>query len=248
MIELIDKEKMHINLDNGFIFGQVVFETILVKEKAIFLQEHMFRMNEGLKRLEIKNTITVNEVEELIDKNNLSNIVLKILVSDTNKIAIIRKISYSLKDYEKGFNLTISTVKKNSTSIYSYIKSSNYFENLFERNKALKRGFNECIFLNEQGFITECSMSNIFWIKDDIIYTSSLKCGLLNGILRTWVLKNYIVIKGEFLLENLLKADGVFITNSIIGVMKVVKINNIEFDGRMVEMINKKYKKYLEEC
>ncbi|MGL5822059.1 MAG: aminotransferase class IV, partial [Sarcina sp.] len=104
MIELIDKEKMHINLDNGFIFGQVVFETILVKEKAIFLQEHMFRMNEGLKRLEIKNTITVNEVEELIDKNNLSNIVLKILVSDTNKIAIIRKISYSLKDYEKGFN------------------------------------------------------------------------------------------------------------------------------------------------
>ncbi|MGL5766315.1 MAG: aminotransferase class IV, partial [Sarcina sp.] len=135
-----------------------------------------------------------------------------------------------------------------STSIYSYIKSSNYFENLFERNKALKRGFNECIFLNEQGFITECSMSNIFWIKDGIIYTSSLKCGLLNGILRTWVLKNYIVIKGEFLLENLLKADGVFITNSIIGVMKVVKINNIEFDGRMVEMINKKYKKYLEEC
>ncbi|MGL4741757.1 MAG: aminotransferase class IV [Sarcina sp.] len=249
MIKFIDKKEVNISLDNGFIFGQVIFETILVKNnKAILLEEHINRMNEGIRKLGIENVISIYEVEELIKKNRLYNIVLKILVSDDNKIAIIREIPYSLNDYKNGYNLTVSTVKKNSTSIYPYIKSSNYFENLLERKKAKEKGFNECIFLNEQNFITECSMSNIFWIKDDIIYTSSLKCGLLNGILRTWVLKNYIVIEGAFLLEDLLKADAVFITNSIMGIMKVVNINNIEFNGQMIDIIDEKYKKYLEDC
>ena len=67
--------------------------------------------------------------------------------------------------------LTVSKVRRNSTSRLCYIKSTCYIENLIEKEEAKKKGFDDVIFLNENGYITETSCANIFIVKNNEIYT-----------------------------------------------------------------------------
>ncbi|MBT2158041.1 aminotransferase class IV [Clostridioides difficile] len=50
-------------------------------------------------------------------------------------------------------------------------KTTNYFENIYTKNIANKTGYNDGIFLNSEGVILECSMSNIFFIKGERVCT-----------------------------------------------------------------------------
>ena len=237
-----------INLDSGYFFSTGIFETILVKDTPIFLSEHIERLNKSIKLLNINQTIDKLDVLNFILENNIKNCVLKIVVSEKNIIATTRKIIYNDKDYNTGFKLKLSSVIRNSTSLLTYIKSTSYSENIIERSKAKELGYDEVLFLNEAGFISECSMSNIFWVKKDIIYTPDIKSGLLNGIIRQWVIDNYDITQEKFKLENILNADEIFITNSVMGIMKVSMIDNIFFKkSSVIENIQKDYKMVLEE-
>ncbi|WP_297439049.1 aminotransferase class IV [uncultured Clostridium sp.] len=237
-----------INLDDGYFFSTGVFETILVKNTPVFLSKHIERLNKSIKLLNIKQTIDKLDVLNFIVENNIKNCVLKIVVSEKNIIATTRKIIYNDKDYNTGFKLKLSSVIRNSTSLLSYIKSTSYSENIIERSKAKELGYDEVLFLNEAGFISECSMSNIFWVKKDIIYTPDIKSGLLNGIIRQWIIENYNITQEKFDLKNILNADEIFITNSVMGIMKVSMIDNIFFEkSSVIENIQKDYKRVLEE-
>ena len=237
-----------INLDDGYFFSTGVFETILVKNTPVFLSAHIERLNKSIKLLNIKQTIDKLDVLNFIVENNIKNCVLKIVVSEKNIIATTRKIIYNDKDYNTGFKLKLSSVIRNSTSLLSYIKSTSYSENIIERSKAKELGYDEVLFLNEAGFISECSMSNIFWVKKDIIYTPDIKSGLLNGIIRQWIIENYNITQEKFDLKNILNADEIFITNSVMGIMKVSMIDNIFFEkSSVIENIQKDYKMVLEE-
>ncbi|HEX3031937.1 MAG TPA: aminotransferase class IV, partial [Bacillota bacterium] len=55
-----------------------------------------------------------------------------------------------------------------------------------------------------------------------------ISCGILNGIVREWILENHQVSEGEYSLEELQQADEVFITNSVMGVMKVNSISGVQ--------------------
>ena len=112
-----------------------------------------------------------------------------------------------------------------------YIKSTNYIENIIEKNKAKEDGFKDVLFLNENGYLSETSCANIFIVKNDKIYTPKVSCGLLNGIIRMWVVKNFPVIETELTLDDLKNADEVFITNSLMGIMQVKKFEDIEYNN-----------------
>ena len=222
--------KENIEIDEGVLFGRGAFETILVKNKPIFFSNHIKRLNNAIEVLSIGEKIDENELLDEIKKYEIKNKALKILVTPKNIVIIERDINYKDEDYKKGFKLKLSKVIRNSTSILTYVKSTNYIENLMENQRAKKEGYNEVIFLNEQGFVTECSTANIFMVKSGVIYTPKLECGLLNGILRDFVINNFSVIEKEITLEELLESDEIFITNSLLGIMKVTLI----FDNRYV--------------
>ena len=222
--------KENIEIDEGVLFGRGAFETILVKNKPIFFSNHIKRLNNAIEVLSIGEKIDENELLDEIKKYEIKNKALKILVTPKNIVITERDINYKDEDYKKGFKLKLSKVIRNSTSILTYVKSTNYIENLMENQRAKKEGYNEVIFLNEQGFVTECSTANIFMVKSGVIYTPKLECGLLNGILRDFVINNFSVIEKEITLEELLESDEIFITNSLLGIMKVTLI----FDNRYV--------------
>lgn len=236
-----------LSLDEGVFFGRGVFETILVKEKPIFFDEHIERLNQGIEVLEIGEKVDKSILKIEIDKLNLKNKALKVLVTPKNLILIDKEIPYSDEDYKKGFKLKLSKVIRNSTSPLTYIKSINYMDNLLENKKAKKEGYNEVIFINEDAFITEGSTSNIFIVKENNIYTPKIECGLLNGTIRKYILKNTNCIEKEFTIEELLNSDEVFITNSLLGIMRVISIEEKIFNKHSItDYIRRKYTKDVE--
>lgn len=239
--------------DDGFYFGRGVFETILLRNgKPILLSYHLKRMNEGLDILGIKKCITEEYVRDQIKDLKYNNVALKIMVSEKNTLFSIRDIPYNKEDYVKGFSVRVSNVLRNETSLNTYIKSFAYYDNIIEKGKAKELGFEETLFLNTKSFITECSTSNIFFINGDKICTPRIKCGILNGTVRRFLLENlnqhYNFEEGNYTIEDLYNAQGIFITNSLLGVMKVNKINEYKIgEHKYIFDIKEKYEKLIKE-
>lgn len=235
-----------IKLDNGVFFGQGVFETILFGEVPYFLDFHINRLKRALEVLEMKPLIEENEILEYINKLGIKNKVLKITVTDKNIILTTRDNTYTKEMYRKGFSLKISKVLRNSTSILPRIKSTNYIENILERRNGAKEGYDDVIFFNEKGYLCETSVSNIFCIKDKKIYTPSCSNGLLNGTIRDWVIKNFDVTECDITIKDLKNMDEVFVTNSLIGIMRIKSIEESQFNKHVITKgISNKYKKHI---
>lgn len=235
-------EKEELKLDNGSYFGQGVFETILWLDKPIFLKEHIERLKEGMEKIGLAPLEEEDELLKFIDSLEVKNKAFKIMVTPLNIVLRVSEIPYKEEDYKKGRNLKISKVLRNSTSILSYIKSSCYIENIIEKRKAVKEGFDDVLFFNENGFLSETSCANIFIIKNNRIFTPKIENGLLRGIIRTWVINNFSVEEGEILYEDLKDADEVFVTNSLMGIMRVNKIEDITYgESSVLDNIINKY-------
>ena len=212
MRKVIYKEDLAI-IDSGLFFGRGVFETILVNANAIFLKEHIDRLNKSILALNLGEEISYEEVYNFIKNNDIKNKALKITVTEKNIIYTLREIKYKNEDYENGFNIRFSEVLRNSTSRIVNFKTLNYLENIIEYEICQKEGFNETIFLNEKGFVAEGCTTNVFIIKDNKIFTPKISCGLLPGIIRGWVISNFEVVEKEITKEELLNSDEIFLTN-----------------------------------
>ncbi|ALF22770.1 aminotransferase class IV [Fusobacterium animalis] len=242
---------MLIELDEGYSFGLGLFETILLyKGKPIFLDEHLARINKSI--VDLGWNIDKLERDEVFqylnnNKNTLEYEVLKMVLSEKNRLFLKREYTYIEKDYQKGFSLNISKVRRNESSIFTFHKTLNYGDNILEKRKSKKLGYDESIFLNSKNQITEGATSNIFVVVEDKIYTPKLSCGLLNGIVRQYIISNYDVIEKKIDIEFLNNADEIFLTNSLFGIMPV---NNLEKKVFKSQKISKEifnyYKKYIE--
>ncbi len=241
---IVNKEK--ITLDSGYFFGRGVFETILVKKNPIFLKEHIERLNQGIRVLELGDEVLIDDILNIINKYSIQNCVLKIAVSEKNIVMETRDNKYKSEDYLKGFSLKLSNINKNSKSRLTYIKSINYLDNILQREEALKIGYDEVLFLNEKGFVTEGSISNIFLIKENKIFTPKVESGLLPGVVRKFIVDEFNVIEKEVILDDLFNADEIFITNSLLGIMGVSKLEDkILSENTITKGIRKKYEEII---
>lgn len=241
----ISYNKDYVKLDGGFYFAQGVFETILIKKEAIFLEEHINRLNKSIDIMNLGEHIDTKFIKNFIKEEKLKNIVLKIVVTEKNIVFSTREIKYSKEDYENGFKIKLSYVLRNPTSRMTYIKSLSYNENLYEYNKANKEGFNEVVFLNIYGNIAEGATSNIFIIKDKKIYTPMISDGILPGVVRNWVIENFKVCEKHLNKKDLYSADEVFITNSVLGIMKVVQFEEKKYNTNVVQKIRSEYEQFI---
>ena len=237
-------------LSLGYQYGYGVFETIkILNGDLIFFKEHIKRLLEGCSKLEINFKYSSKDLwflsKTFLNKTNLKNGSLKLIVSKNKKnsdllITANNKL-YTKSQYEQGFKIKIAPIKKSETSILSTIKSLNYIENIYCLNKVKNEGYDEVIFLNSKNYICEGAISNIFFIKNNKLYTPSLENGVLNGIIRNKIIEickrdSIELIEGNYTIKELVKADAVFLTNSLMNVMPVLKINNLSFK------INDEYK------
>jgi len=255
-------------LDQGLLFGWGVFETLKTYNGKLFLLEkHLQRLEKSAKFLDISNPLTHSEltrgIYQYINDADLQNEVIRITLTKREKgkeniFFTNRSFIYTRDDYEKGFNAAVASMKRNPESFLYYHKTLNFLENMQNLQNAKKRGFQEALFLNISDHLCEGSISNLFFIKNNTIYTPSVDCGLLPGITREciintvvtpgrWPLDSFQVNEGKYTLNDLLTAEEAFLTNSIMGIMPLTVIENKPVAKGKVGKITKELMKIYEE-
>ena len=228
-------------------YGEGVFETFRYKNKLpVLFDDHINRMTAGANLLQIpfpdKAYITSNIVEALSD-SGIEDAYVKICLFSKGKSLFYEspkdsQLAVIVKEYASNLEssrVKVNSFKRTSTSPIVKVKSLNYLENILARREAISAGFDESLFLNENDEIVECSASNIFWYKENILYTPSAECGLLTGTTRNLIFdcakQNRLDMEeGKFPLNELLAAEHAFITNSLIGCIPVAEIEGAVFD------------------
>jgi 4-amino-4-deoxychorismate lyase len=116
----------------------------------------------------------------------------------------------------------VSTRHLPASTLSPNIKSNNMLPYIAAKLEAKRLGVFEGILLSQEGYLAEGTVSNLFWVKKNIVYTPALSVGILPGVMRKHVIREFQkagrkVVEGFFKPVVLQSADEVFITNSGIG-------------------------------
>ncbi len=123
-------------------------------------------------------------------------------------------------------------------NMLSAVKSSNSLPYIMAGAYANNNGYDDVLMINYNGNITEATSSNVFALKNNIVYTPELESGCLPGVMRAYVIKILNEIGFEYR-EDIIKpnfietADEVFLTNAISGIRWCVAYNNRRFLNRL---------------
>ena len=227
------------SLSPGLVLGQGVFETMRVYQGKLFAFEHHYdRLLRGLNILNLKMPISKRKVNSYIDRllklNTLKNARVRLAVWKNDnrlRISIVCQTWKSIAEnkYKHGVRAIVSSRIRKRTR-WSHIKSLDYklFREAFLEAK--NQGCQEAILLNPRNELVEGSNTNIFFVKNRTLYTPAVKCGCLNGITRQIVLEfaRKMTIPchiGALTLKQILFSDEAFLTNSLIEVMPLTRLN-----------------------
>jgi aminodeoxychorismate lyase len=235
--------------DRGFRFGDSLFETVSFYNKKLFCWElHLKRLELGLKSLKI--IFNTEQLESLaykiINANKIDNGFIRICITrgegsrgylptNAKPPSIIIECNERLPIATEFANLYISDIKKIPVECLPVNqKLSQGLNSTLAKIEASENNCFEALQLTVEGYISECSSANIFWIKDNNLFTPSLNCSALNGTIRQYLINNLnktslTLNEGKFTLEDLKTADEVFITNVSVVIMPVKSIQKQGF-------------------
>ncbi|HWQ40591.1 MAG TPA: aminotransferase class IV [Desulfosporosinus sp.] len=230
--------------DRLALFGFGLFETLLITEKGpLFVDLHWQRMNKGADFLGLKlpaKNQWLKRVQEFIEQTpKIFPYALRITLSGgapeahlpSQLLLYKRLIPYTPAQYALGIRLHVLPSLRNEHSPLTSIKSTNYMENILAKEAAKRNGAEEGLWLNTGGFLSEGTMSNLFLIKGEALYTPALSSGCLPGTRRQIILGlahtlQIPTYEGSYPLSNLLSADEIFMTNALMGIMPVRQIDD----------------------
>lgn len=220
-------------------FGIGVFETIKIKDgHPMFLSLHLDRIFKSINDLDLdikeSRSFIETKIIEYIKCEKINNKALRLTMFDEGYNLSTRDIDYNQDMYNKGFNLCISPITRGDSIIYRH-KTTNYFENIYSKKFAVNNGCDDAIFTDYGGRILECSMSNIFFIKEGKIYTPHERLPILNGTMKRRIMELCVELKinieeCDIKITDIEKFEFCFLSNSLMGAMKVSQINKIKFE------------------
>jgi len=239
--------------DRGFTYGDGLFETVRVVEGRPFrMAQHLERMVRGADFLKIKLPYTPKELQkftnQLIEKNEMPDAILRVMLtrgpgergylpngSGPPTLAMTLHETPALAtDTEAKWSLVTSPYRIPAADALSSFKTMSKILYVMARAEAAERGADEALLVNTNGEAAETATGNLFWVYQDKICTVPTGRGVLPGITRAVVLEicqtlglqtNKRVIKPEALRNS----DGIFITQSALGIVPVS-----DFDGEPI--------------
>ncbi|MCM8778330.1 MAG: aminotransferase class IV [Candidatus Omnitrophica bacterium] len=239
-----------------FDLGANVFETMRAYAGKIFcLKEHLLRLEESARSIQIKLPCSRKELKQKILKeletSKLKDAYIRLSINFLGKIDIlVRPPRIYPKDfYENGVKIiTVPTFKDSLASVFPQAKMGNFLNGILARMEG--GDFFEAILLNRAGFITEGTVSNIFVVKDKVLLTPPLYLGVLPGITRKVVMElasemDIELKETPFTRHELYNVDEIFLTNTSIEIMPVAyvdgrKIKN-NFQQKITYLLRKKF-------
>ncbi len=232
--------------DRGYVFGDGIYEYIRVYDNHPFTANaHFERLLRSAKEIGLELNYTVNGLIELVRELIAANGVVNggVYIQVTRGTAprdhafpmpsVKANITAFTKTYDRPYKLLEEGINAVTTEDIRWlrcdIKSLNLLGNVLAKEYAVKYNAQEAI-QHRGETVTEGSSSNVYAIKDGVIYTHPINNYILNGITRM-VIKEIAQEKGvsfkeeTFTLDFLKNADEVLVSSTSIEVMPVVKLN-----------------------
>lgn len=218
------------------LYGKSIFTTVAVYNFKLFLWEkHWDRLTINAKKIGIEfseytETNVVNSLLEIIERNGFRTGRARLTFYDESPTAIWQNESNGetsfmiqtadFRSVKNILNLTVSPFAVNSKSPLAGVKCGNYLENILAWEDAKAKNFDEAVRLNERGEIVSACLANIFWRKENVLFTPHLETGCLNGTTRQFVLESRWVEETKADLNEVTEADEIFLTSAGIGVVQ----------------------------
>lgn len=244
--EFIDPNKAVIPIDErGHQFGDGVYEVVKVYDSVPFLiDEHLKRLENSAEAIRLKLPYTLEEIRNIIvegiERSGLKD--AEVYFQVTRGIA---PRLHLFPNVPASFSMTVKASRVVSKQSYEdgvavitakderwencHIKSLNLLPNVLAKQNATDQGNFEAI-LVRKGYITEGTSSNVFMVKDDILYTTPLTCNILPGITREAILR---IARNEKInvLEQQISplffkiADEAFISSTSVEILPIRTVN-----------------------
>ena len=268
----VKKANIHV-LNHSLHFASAVFEGIRVyNSKSLFLKDHIDRLFQSAEIMKLKINQSSNQIikitETLIKKNKIKNGYIRPIVfrsshsmsPETENCKTITAIAVwkwgNLFAKSNGIDVNISKYPRLNKKVYPIqAKSSgSYQTSIISRVESKKNNFDDCLMLDLKKNIAETSACNIFWVKNNKVFTSN-EHSILNGITRKAVIKickknNIKIFKGDYNLRHLLSADSAFVTGTAAEIQPIRKLLTKKFNVncKVIKKLEYEYSKLKLDC
>jgi len=247
---ILDETEVHIDpRDRGLLLGDGLFETLLARFGNIaFLDAHIVRLAAGAKILGIPFPESISHLsvacEMLLEANNLADApraALRItltrgsgprgLLPPDNPRPTLMITAATSPTPAPSLTAVLTTPRRNALSPTSRLKALPYLDNLIAREEAHARGADEALMLDTSGHLACASVANIFLWEGERLVTPAEECGILPGVTRAAMLalaerQKIDVTEDMITPERLAQCNGAFLTNSLIGVMPLSRLDD----------------------
>ncbi|MGB5327323.1 MAG: aminotransferase class IV [Gammaproteobacteria bacterium] len=272
--EFFAREQARVSVfDSGFVLGDGVWEGLRVhRGKIAFLDQHLDRLYEGAKALDMEMEVSAAELRErlyrLLEKNSMQDGVhIRLMVSRGIKatpyqdprititpptIVIIPEYKTALPETAlKGIKLFTVHVRRGYPDVQDpKLNSHSKLNCITACIQAAKAGADEALMLDPHGFVATCNSTHFFIVRKGEVWTSSGDY-CLGGITRGNVIalceQNQIPVRQKnFSLTDVYGADEAFVTGTFAGLAPVREIDGrIIGDGERGPMVEKLQQLYL---
>jgi len=229
--------------DRGLLLGDGLFETLLAQDgRLVNFPAHLARMEAGcdvlglpppdadqaralcfaaldeaglaLGRAAVRLTLTAGSGGRGLDRPPIPK-------------PRLRATAAPAPETEGPVHLRLARVRRNEGSPASRLKTLSYLDNLLARREAAPH---EALMLDNAGHLACAAAANLFWVSGGRLLTPALDCGVLPGSIRAAILdwapgQGLEVVEARDGLDALRRAEGVFLTNSLIGVRAVASLD-----------------------
>lgn len=237
-------------VNRSFFYGEGLFETILYRGRTPKLLRHYRRLSESAKYFHMScpdfETFCVKIEEKTKGRKDLYVKVCLLSYGKPRYHEIpqetkLKVFVYRYLPKHDSVSVCVSPFLRHSSDPIVRHKTLNYLFNIMVKRQAVQRGYYDGLILNERGHITECSSANLLILKKGNIYTPHRNSGLLLGTTLQSLMERVKVEETLLTLKDLFDADHIFLTNSLIGVLPISKVEDTIFK------IDNELTKYLQE-
>jgi len=256
--------------DAGLLHGVGLFETMRSYKGQVFrLEDHLERLFRSAEALGLGITQSRERmrdaVGEVLRANGVEEARIRLTVTRGSILAAAEgeqastllvtaspMAGYPAEYYQKGIMVLISKYKQNPDDPIAGHKTINYFPRLLALQQAQRAGAGEAIWFTTGNRLAEGCISNVFLVKEGKLFTPPLDTPVLGGIARKAVLElareeGIECLEGELAIQDLLQAEEVFLTNSIMELMPVCHVERHAVGaGKPGEVYQRLHEKYRE--
>jgi branched-chain amino acid aminotransferase len=244
---LVDIDKACVSVtDSGFLYGAGLFETMRSCGGVIFaLEDHLDRLffSAGALSIDVgydRQYIT-DAIYRVLQANELTDARLRLTLTGgpmsepeelrkpTLVITAARLQPYPAEYYTKGVMVVLCPFRQNRADPVHGHKTTSYFSRMIALDQAHRKRAAEALWFTTDNRLAEGCISNVFLVRDSILYTPPIATPVLAGVARKAVcqlsLQNSIeLIEKDLYISNVLDADEIFLTNVIMQIMPIVTV------------------------